>query len=129
MADPEQVVTRCLPSDRSLSLMMGQGPCCGSSRYGCSETKPSMSAQPPTVWERSTLVPSSQSWKVSAREGHGMVGGWTDVWEEPASQPCPCPGLVCVWQEGELDILRLSSGQGWSMDLAWIVRLVLRLCA
>lgn len=34
----------------------------------------------------------------------------------------------CVWQKGELAILGLTkvrSGQGWSLDLAWIVWLVL----
>lgn len=45
------------------------------------------------------------------------------------NQPaCPVPAL-CVWEKGELDIQRLNSGQGRLLDLARIVRLVLRLCA
>lgn len=75
---PEQAVTMCLSSGRSLSLMTGQDLCCGSNHCVCSETKPSMSARPPTVWERSTLVPSSQCSKVPAGKGCG-IGGWGDL--------------------------------------------------
>lgn len=58
-----------------------------------------------------------------------MVGRETDVWEDPSIQPCPRHGLVCIWQRGELAILgmtKVSSDQGWSLDLACIVWLVLR---
>lgn len=102
MANPEQVVTECLPSDRSSSLTTGQGLCCGSSHYGCSAMKPSTSARPPTVWERSTPVPSSRSWKVSAREGHGtggVGGGLVSGKNQPASSVPALGWCVCGRKE------------------------------
>lgn len=87
-----------------------------------------MSARPPTVWEKSTLVPNFQCLKVRARAGHDMVDRETDVWEDPSSHLCPRP-WAGVFSRGELAILgltKVSGGQGWSLDLAWIVWLVLR---
>jgi hypothetical protein len=113
---------------------MEQGQCCGSSHYECSETKPSMSAQPRTVSGRSTQVPSCQCLKVCTKRdrppwpgrlrcGWGPPGlaalGWVRVSAQQAK--------VCVEASSELASCVISfllghrslgSGSGWRYGAA-----------
>lgn len=108
----------CLSSGRSLSLTTGQDLCCGSNHCGYSETKPSMSARPPTVWERSTLVPSSQCSKVPAGKGCG-IGGWGDLCAGSASQPAPAPPWTAVCLvERRTGHPGVREGQWWTAMIA-----------
>lgn len=60
--------------DRWLSLTMVLVLCCVSSLWGPTAMKPSMNAQLPTVWERSTPVPSSLCWRV--RFNYYLLSFW-----------------------------------------------------
>lgn len=68
-------------------------------------------------------MPSSPCSKVCVREDVAWWEDKGDVWEEPANPPCPHHGLVSVWQKelAILGLMKVSSGQVWSLDLAWIV--------
>lgn len=91
IVDPHTPNRLCphLSCNRSLSLMMEQGQCCGSSHYECSETKPSMSAQPPTVSARSIQVPSCRCLKVCTKRGTAWWPGRLRCGRSP-------PGLAAL---------------------------------